>query len=278
MPSGPPAGAISSTLSPMDHLEQLFGLSGKVALVTGASSGLGVQCARALAKAGANLGLVARRENRLADLADELRELGVRCCLAPADVTDDPALRAAIDRVEAELGPIEILLNGAGIAALSRAHKHSRDKWDQTLATNLTAAFIATQEVGRRMIERGTRGCIINLSSVMGGRGNPVHMALSYGASKGGLDNLTRQFAIEWAKYGIRVNALAPSYFPTEMTIDPRIESVPPDHEEEMKRRTPLERLGRDGELETAVIFLAAPASTFVTGIVLPVDGGWTAW
>ena len=128
------------------------------------------------------------------------------------------------------------------------------------------------------MIERGTGGRIINLSSVMGSHGNAVHRAVSYGVSKAGLHNLTRQLAVEWAKYDITVNALAPAYFPTEMTIDPRIGTVPPDHEEVMLRFSPLERLGRLGELETAVLFLAAPASSFVTGSIVAVDGGWSAW
>lgn len=262
----------------MSHLEELFGLRGRVALVTGASSGLGVESASALAKAGAAVGLVARRKERLVAVAEELSGLGARTCIAPADVTRADEIEAALDLVEEELGPIDILVNGAGIAPLSRAEKHSREKWDAAIDVNLTAPFVLSQAVGRRMIERGRGGRIIMLSSVMGFGGNAVHRTVSYSATKGGLNNLTRHLAVEWAKYGILVNAVAPAYFPTEMTIDPRTDEVPPDQVDVMKRFTILERLGRPGELESAILFLAAPASTYVTGAVIPVDGGWTAW
>lgn len=262
----------------MSHLEELFGLRGRVAMVTGASSGLGAEAARALAKGGADVGLVARRKDRLEEVAAALRGLGARTCVAAADVTGQESLERAVDQVESELGAIDILVNGAGIAPLSRAEKHSRDKWDAALEVNLTGAFLVSQAVGRRMIERGAGGRIIMLSSVMGFGGNPVHRAVGYSATKGALNSLTRHLAVEWAPYGILVNAVAPSYFPTEMTIDPRFGEVAPDQVAVMKRFTILERLGRPGELETAILFLAAPASTFVTGAIIPVDGGWTAW
>ena len=262
----------------MTPLEELFSLRGQVALVTGASSGLSAQVARALAKAGASIGLVARRRERLEELAKELERMGVRACVAPADVTVTEQLRAAVDRVESELGPLDLVVNGAGVAPLSRAEKHARAKWDQALALNVTAAFELAQLIAQRWIERKRGGRIINLSSVMGFAGNPVHKAVGYSASKGALNNLTRHLAIEWAQYGIYVNALAPAYFPTEMTTDPRIGDVPPDHVEVMRRFTPMDRLGRLEEIETAVLFLASPKSSYVTGAIIAVDGGWTAW
>ncbi len=262
----------------MTELEALFSLSGKVALVTGASSGLSAQAARALAKAGASVGLVARRRDRLEAVARELEAMGVRTCVAPADVTVTEQLRAAIDQVEAELGPLDILVNGAGIAPLGRAETHPRAKWDSAIALNLTAPFEASQMVAQRWIERGRGGRIISLGSVIGFAGNPVHRAVGYSATKAGLNNLTRHLAIEWARYGILVNALAPSYFPTEMTIDPRYGDVAPEQQELMRRFTPMDRLGRLEEIETAVLFLASPRSSYMTGAVIPIDGGWTAW
>ena len=263
----------------MSNLEKLFGLSGNVAIVTGASSGLGRSCARALAAGGASLGLVARRADRLEELGAEIeRDFGVKTAAAPADVTDTAALASAFEQIESALGPPDILLYGAGIAELSRAEKHRREKWDRVMAINLTAAFEASQWMARRLIERGTGGKIIHLSSAVGVGANPVHKAVGYAASKAGLNGLVRQLAIEWAQHGIQVNAIAPSYFPTEMTVDPRIGDVADDQKQVMEAFTPMRRLGREGELDTAVLFLAAPASSYVTGAIIPVDGGWTAW
>ena len=262
----------------MEHLDLLFGLSGQTALVTGASGGLGVEAAGALAKAGAAVGLVARRRERLEQVARELEELGAKTCVAPADLSAAEQIEASVDAVERELGPIDVLVNSAGIAPLSRAWKHPREKWDAALDINLTAPFVTSQIVARRMIERGCSGRIIMMSSAVGSGGNPVHQAVGYSATKGALNNLTRHLAIEWAPHGIRVNAIAPSYFPTEMTIDPRTGDIDPDQRARMEQFTPLGRLGRKGELETAVLFLASPASTYVTGAIVAVDGGWTAW
>jgi len=261
------------------HLEQLFGLQGKTALVTGASSGLSQEAARALAKAGAQLGLVARRRDRLESFARALREdYAIEAVAAPADVTDRAQLARAFDQVEAELGPVDIVLHGAGVAPLGRAEKHTRERWDNSLAVNLTAGFELFQEAAQRMIAGQRTGSLILITSVMGRGANPVHRTVSYAASKGGAENLVRHLAVEWATVGIRVNALAPGYFPSEMTIDPRVGEVSEEATRRIRQFTPMDRLGKAGELETAVLFLAAPASSYVTGSVVAVDGGWTAW
>lgn len=259
-------------------LEHLFGLRGKVALVTGASGGLGKEFARGLAMAGANVAVAARRMERLQATAAELSDLGVRSHAVRADLRCAAQIEAAVREVYETLGPVDILVNNAGIAPVGRAERHDLEKWQQTLDVNLTAVFLCCQQVGRQMIDRGEGGRIINISSVLGEGANSVHRTVGYAATKGAVTNLTKQLAVEWAPHGITVNALAPSWFPTEMITDPRLGRVHDDQRAHMERLTPLARLGREGELLGAVIYLASPSASYVTGTVLHVDGGWRAW
>ena len=262
----------------LHHLETLFSLRGKIALITGASSGLGIEFARGLAMAGADVAIVARRLERLQVVAEELETLGVRSQPIQADLREEAQIDAAIRQAQDTLGPIDILVNNAGVAPVSRAERHTLEKWQQALDVNLTAVFLCCQKVGQLMIERGQGGRIINVSSVLGEGANSIHKTIGYTATKGAVTNLTRQLAVEWAPYGITVNALAPSWFPTEMITDPRLGRVHDEQRARMELFTPMGRLGQEGELLGAVIFLASSSASYITGTVLHVDGGWRAW
>jgi gluconate 5-dehydrogenase len=262
----------------MDTLKTLFGLHGKTAFITGASSGLGVEFAHALAGAGAQVALVARRTERLEALAGELAAYGVKTLALTADVTDEDQMEAALHRTEEALGPVGILVNNAGSAPFGKAETFEAEKWDSVIAVNLTAAFRLSQQVARRMIARGQGGRIINVSSVVGHVANAIYPTVGYAASKGALELVTRQLATEWAPHAITVNAIAPGWFPTEMNIDPRFGDVHPRHKARMIERIPMGRLGQPEEIRGAVVYLASPASAYVTGATLVVDGGWLAW
>ncbi|MBV8774539.1 MAG: SDR family oxidoreductase [Deltaproteobacteria bacterium] len=260
----------------MKALNELFSLAGHVGLVTGASSGLGVECAHALALAGADVALAARRGERLDRLAGELTaSYGIKAVGVQADITSDSDLDRLTDTVHAKLGLVDILVNNAGISPTGRAEALSRSTWDAALATNLTAPMMLAQRVARPLIEARRPGRIINMISIYGLVGSSIYRLSAYTATKAGLANLTRQLAIEWAPYGVLVNAIAPGWIPTEATEPGMAKS---HNRERMETATPLGRLGEPHEIRGAVIYLASAASTYVTGSILSIDGGYVAW
>jgi gluconate 5-dehydrogenase len=260
----------------MKQLDDLFGLTGRVAVVTGASSGLGVEFAETLLGAGASLALISRRRDRLEEVSGRLRTDGAaRIFCAPADLTDRESATSAFAHIEREFGRIDILVNNAGIAPTGRAHAQWPGPWDETLATNLTAVFQASLLAAESMIRGGRGGRIINISSIFGSHGSSLFRVASYAASKSGVEGLTRQLAIEWASEGITVNTIAPGWFPSEMT-EGSLKKV--GISERMGDACPMRRIGRPGELRTACLFLASPASSYVTGTIVRVDGGYAAW
>ena len=247
-----------------------FRLDGKAALVTGGSRGLGLEAALALKEAGARVAVVARR----ASCFEEARKaLGEDALYREGDVRDEARLEAIAEEVEERLGPLTVLVNAAGVSWGAPSLEMPVEKVREVLEVNLVGAFLASRVAARRMKERGY-GKIIHIASVAGLKGEypEVLDAVGYSASKGGLIALTRDLAVKWGRWGIRVNALAPGFFPTRMT-----EKVLPRAEAFLKATLPLGRPGAPGELGGAVLFLASPASDYVTGAVLPVDGGATA-
>ena len=247
-----------------------FRLDGKAALVTGGSRGLGLEAALALKEAGAKVAVVARR----ASFFEEARKaLGEDALYLEGDVRDEARREAIAQEVEEKLGPLTVLVNAAGVSWGAPSLEMPVEKVREVLEVNLVGAFLASRVAARRMKERGY-GKIVHIASVAGLKGEypEVLDAVGYSASKGGLIALTRDLAVKWGRWGIRVNALAPGFFPTRMT-----EKGLPRAEAFLKATLPLGRPGAPGELGGAVLFLASPASDYVTGAVLPVDGGATA-
>ena len=247
-----------------------FRLDGKAALVTGGSRGLGLEAALALKEAGAKVAVVARR----ASFFEEARKaLGEDALYLEGDVRDEARLEAIAQEVEEKLGPLTVLVNAAGVSWGAPSLEMPVEKVREVLEVNLVGAFLASRVAARRMKERGY-GKIVHIASVAGLKGEypEVLDAVGYSASKGGLIALTRDLAVKWGRWGIRVNALAPGFFPTRMT-----EKVLPRAEAFLKATLPLGRPGAPGELGGAVLFVASPATDYVTGAVLPVDGGATA-
>ena len=251
---------------------KIFDLSGRVAIITGGSVGLGRQMADGLAEMGANLVLCARKKERCEHAAAELQAAGVKVLALACDVKDPASIQKVADAALEKFGRIDILINNAGTSWGAPVESMTLEQWNKVIETNLTGTFLFSQTVGRAMIAQ-RRGKIINIASVAGLRGSsPKFSAIGYSSSKGGVIIFTKDLACKWGMHNIQVNAIAPGWFPTEMS-----EKVIERNKESLLAGIPLGRFGGPQDLKGAAIFLASSASDFVTGHTLVVDGGQSA-
>lgn len=255
-------------------MKNYFDLTGQVALVTGCSTGLGVQMAKALANQGAKIVALARRKEMVEAVAAEItKEFGVEAIGISCDITDTDRVNAAVDEILAKLGRIDILINNAGTGAVAPAEDITDAQFNGELNVDLGGTFKVSRAVAKKAMLPAKYGRIINIASMYGLVGNKVAGCAPYHAAKGGVVNLTRALASEWSSKGINVNAICPGYFYTPLTK----ETLDSDFfQQNARTMIPAERYGNEGELDTAAIFLASPASSYVTGIMVPVDGGYT--
>lgn len=245
-----------------------FDLTGEVALVTGASSGIGRHLAELLAAAGARVALAARRQDRLEELAHEIEAAGGRALPIVCDVTQRASIVNAIAAAEGGLGPLSILVNNAGVVIAKPLFEHGEEDWDFVLDTNLKGAWLAAREFAHHLVEQKRPGRIINISSVLAAR--TIGHVPAYCAAKAGLNHLTEVLAMELARYGIRVNAIAPGYVETDFNRA----FFQSDAGKALIGRIPLKRLGQTPDLDGAMLLLASPAGAYITGAVIAVDGG----
>lgn len=256
------------------HIRDLFDLTGKVAVVTGGSRGLGREMAIALGEAGARVVITARREQWLTPTHQELANLSIECLALKADVSKTEDIKNIVVQTMKKWGQIDILVNNAGATWGAPPEDMPLDKWESVLKVNATGTFLCCQEIGKEMMRRG-QGVIINIASITGllAVDPRVMHAIGYQASKAAIIAVTRQLAVEWAKYNIRVNAIAPYFFTTRMVKD-----LVARTEKEMIERTPMARLGKEEEMKGIIVFLASEASSYITGQVINIDGGMSAW
>lgn len=254
-------------------MKNYFDLTGQVAVVTGASAGLGLQMARAFASQGANLVLLARRKRLLEQNAKDISaEFGVEVLPIECDITKTEQVIEAVSKTMERFGRVDILMNNAGTGAVAPAEEITDEQFKHEMDIDLFGTFICAREFGKRMIEAGY-GRIINIASMYGLVGNLIVGSSPYHAAKGGVVNLTRALAAEWGKHGITVNSICPGYFYTDLTT----KTLDSDYFQDIaKRSIPMARYGKAGELDTCALFLASPASTYVNGQNIAVDGGYT--
>jgi len=248
----------------------MFSLKGLNALVIGGSSGIGRALALGLQQAEARVAISGRTESKVAAVADELRKGDAEVRSYTVDVTDRGQLAAFLDCVIEDLGAIDILVPAQGVTVLKAAEDFTEADYDAIMETNMRSVFFSCTRIGRHMLERG-KGSIINITSMSSHRGFP--RAAVYAVSKHGVMGLTKTLAAEWADRGVRVNAISPGFFPTELTR----KAMKPERRESALRRTPMGRFGEVEELVSTAVYLASPASGFVTGVVINVDGGYLA-
>jgi NAD(P)-dependent dehydrogenase (short-subunit alcohol dehydrogenase family) len=247
---------------------ELFDLSGRVALVTGASSGLGLRFAEVLAANGAAVALVARRKDRIVALQEKIVAAGGQALAIEADVLDAAAMRRTFDATEAAFGTVTILVNNAGVAHSTRAVELPEEEWRRVIATNLDAVFLWSQGAARRMLAAGKPGAIVNIASVLGfGASKGV---IAYATAKAGVVQMTKALGLELAFKGVRVNAIAPGWFVTEINRD----YLASEEGKKLTRDIPVGRFGRDGDLDGALLLLASDAGRFIAGATIVVDGG----
>jgi NAD(P)-dependent dehydrogenase (short-subunit alcohol dehydrogenase family) len=253
----------------------LFRLDGKTAIVTGGGRGLGQYMADALSDAGANVVLCSRTKETLEEVKEEIEEKGGKALALGCDVTDPDDVENVVSETEERFGTIDVLVNNSGATWGAPALEMPLERFDQVMRVNVRGTFLMSQAVGRRMIEHGEGGKIINIASIAGlVGGRPDYMqTIGYNSSKGAVISMTRDLATSWARYGINVNALAPGWFPTKMSG-----GLIEQFEDEMLADIPLKRFGKPGDIKGAVLFLASSAANYVTGQTVVLDGGQTAW
>lgn len=256
------------------HIDELFDLSGKIALVTGGGRGLGEQIATALAEAGANVVICSRNLEACEEVAERLRGLGVQALALACDIANQDDVARVVDATEKRFGTIDILVNNSGATWGAPAAEMPLDAWKKVIDVNVTGTFLMSQAVGKVMIRRGKGGKIVNIASIagLGGVDPRVMDAIGYNTSKGAVIAFTKDLAAKWGQYGINVNAIAPGFFPTKMA---RV--LMERNKETLLATTPLGRFGSDHDLKGVAVFLAAKASDYVTGTVIAVDGGSSA-